>query len=74
VLANNTYELKLPKTMKIHPIFSVVKLIPFNVNDIPEHVVKEPPPPIVKTGVEEFEIKEILDSCIRRGKLQYLIH
>jgi len=62
VLANYTYELKLPKTMKIHPVFSVVKLILFNANDIPEHVIKEPPPPIMKAGVEEFEIKEILDS------------
>src|SRR5882762_1642293 len=74
VLANNTYELKLPKTMKIHPVFSVVKLIPYHVNDIPEQVIKEPPPPIVKAGVEEFEIEEILDSHIRRGKLQYLVH
>jgi len=37
----------------------VVKLIPFHDNTIPEHVVKEPPPPIVKAGVEEFEIEEI---------------
>jgi len=74
VLANNTYELKLPKSMKIHPVFSVVKLIPFNINDIPECVIKEPPPPIVKAGVEEFEIEETLDSCMQRGKLQYLIH
>jgi len=74
VLANNTYELKLPKTMKIHPVFSVVKLIPYHVNDFPERVIKEPPPPIVKAGVEEFEIEEILDSHIRRRKLQYLVH
>src|SRR5882762_6761474 len=74
VLANNTYELKLPKTMKIHLVFSVVKLIPFHNNDILERIVKEPPPPIVKAGVEEFEIEETLDSRMRRGKLQYLIH
>jgi len=74
VLANNTYELKLPKTMKIHPVFSVVKLIPYHINNFPERVVKEPPPPIVKAGVEEFEIEEILDSRMCRGKLQYLVH
>src|SRR5882757_3964357 len=53
VLANNIYKLKLQKTIKIHPVFSVVKLIPYHVNDIPEQVIKEPPPPIVKAGVEE---------------------
>jgi len=28
----------------------------------------------VKAGVERFEIEEILDSCMCRGKLQYLVH
>jgi len=74
VLTNNTYQLKLPKTMKIHPVFSVIKLIPFSPNEIPERMVKEPPPPIIKAGVEEFEIEEILDSRMKRGRLQYLIH
>jgi hypothetical protein len=36
VLSNNAYELKLPKSMKIHPVFSVIKLIPFNDTEIPE--------------------------------------
>jgi len=74
VLANNTYELKLPNSMKIHLVFSVVKLTPYHANKIPEHVVKEPPPPIVKAGIEEFKIEEILDSRMHQGKLQYLIH
>ena len=64
VLANNTYELKLPKSMKIHPVFSVVKLILFTPNEIPECIVKEPPPPIIKAGIEKFEIEEILDSRV----------
>src|SRR5882762_600232 len=74
VLANNTYELKLPMLMKIHLVFSVVKLIPFSANKITKCIVKEPPPPIVKAGVKEFEIEEILDSQTQRGKLQYLVH
>src|SRR5882724_7787162 len=74
VLSNNTYELALPKSMKIHPVFNVVKLTPHIPNDIPERVIKPPPPPIVKAGVEEFEIEEILDSRKFRGKLQYLVH
>jgi len=74
VLSNNAYELALPKSMKIHPVFNVVKLTPHISNDIPERIIKPPPPPIVKAGVEEFEIEEILDSRKYRGKLQYLVH
>jgi len=74
VLSNNTYELALPKSMKIHPVFNVIKLTPYLPNDILEHIVKPPPPPIVKAGIEEFEIKEILDSRNYHRKLQYLVH
>src|SRR5882724_7089686 len=74
VLSNNAYELALPKSMKIHPVFNVVKLTPYIANDIPERIIRPPPPPIVKAGVEEFEIEEILDSRKFHGKLQYLVH
>ena len=73
VLSNNTYELKLPKSMKIHPVFSIVKLVPFNDTDIPEQKSSPPPAPIIVDGVEEFEVEEILDSRKCRGKMQYLV-
>ena len=74
VLNNNAYELALPKSMKIHPVFNIIKLTPHVANEIPECIIRPPPPPIVKAGVEEFEIEEILDSRKHCGRLQYLIH
>jgi hypothetical protein len=73
VLSNNTYKLKLPSSLKIHPVFSVVKLKTFIPNEIPEQAVKPPPPPVVFDGVEEYEVEDILDSRLYRGKVQYLI-
>src|SRR5882724_592744 len=31
-------------------------------------------PPVVKGGVEEYEVEWILDSQLFRGKLEYLVH
>src|SRR5882724_6781967 len=31
------------------------------------------PPPVVKDGVEEYEVEQILDSRLFRGKLEYLV-
>jgi len=73
VLDNNAYELVLPKSMKIHLVFNIVKLTPYTPNDIPKHTIKPPPPPIIKAGVEEFEIEKILNSRKYCGKLQYLV-
>src|SRR3981189_1071869 len=73
VLSNNAYELKLPKSMKIHPVFSVVKLIPFNETEIPEQKATSLPAPILVDRVEEYKIEEIIDSRKRRGRTQYLV-
>ena len=32
------------------------------------------PPPVVKDRVEEYEVEQILDSWLFRGKLEYLVH
>jgi transposase InsO family protein len=67
------FRLQLPPSMKIHPVFHVGLLEPFHANDISGRV-QDPPPPVTIDGHEEFEVETVLDSRIRRRKLQYLVH
>ena len=64
------YRLRIPATLKIHPVFYVSLLEPARsrAGD------KQPPPlPIEVDGVEEDEVATILDSRLRNGRLQYLV-
>ncbi|THH03770.1 hypothetical protein EW145_g6019 [Phellinidium pouzarii] len=68
------YCLKLPSTWKkVHPVFNVVLLKPANKPVFESQQAPSPPPPVVLDNEEEYEVDEILDSCIHRGKLQYLV-
>jgi hypothetical protein len=67
-----TYELALPKTMTIHPVFHVSSLEPFHPNPFPGRVLPPPPPDLIDAH-DEFEVDQILDSKIFRGRLQYLV-
>jgi hypothetical protein len=67
------YRLKLPSSMRVHPVFHVSLLARVRPNDIPGRV-QEPSPPIIVDDQEEYEVEEVLDSRIRRRKLQYLVH
>jgi hypothetical protein len=67
------FRLRLPSSMKIHPVFHVTLLEPFRPNDIPGRI-QDPSPSVIIDDYEEFEAEEILDSRIRNGKLQYYIH
>ena len=40
---------------------------------ITECVQCDPLPPVVHDGVEEYEVEQILDSGVFRGKLEYLV-
>ena len=59
--------------MKIHLVFHVSLLELYKDSTILGRL-QAPPPPIEVDGAEEFEISEILDSRINRGKLEYLVH
>src|SRR5258705_2383432 len=72
-LSGNAYRLKLPRTMRVHPVFPVMKLRPYVPNDIPNRRVPAPPPPVITKGIVEYEVAKILDSRRRRGRTQYLI-
>ena len=67
-----SFQLQLPRSMKIHPIFHV-SLEPFYASMLPGRLPK-PPPPVEIDDIEKFEVDEILDSRILRGRLENLVH
>ncbi|MBW0512609.1 hypothetical protein O181_052324 [Austropuccinia psidii MF-1] len=54
----------------IHPVFHISLLEPVKTSPIPNQH-QEPPPPIIIE--EEWEVSQILDSKLKRGKLWYLV-
>ncbi|MBW0535172.1 hypothetical protein O181_074887 [Austropuccinia psidii MF-1] len=56
----------------IHPVFHVSLLKPVKTSRIPNWH-QEPAPPIIIEEEEEWEVSQILDSKIKRGKLWYLV-
>ena len=73
--STTSYKIKLPPRWKtIHPVVHVQLLSPYQANTIPGRTQPIPTPDVIE-GIEEFEVKQILDSHIwgRYKHLQYLI-
>lgn len=70
--AKLAYQLELPPQMRIHDIFHLLLLEPYWENKL-ERRVQEAPLLEVVEGEEEWEVKEVLDSRVSRGKLLYLV-
>ncbi|KAH7292763.1 hypothetical protein KP509_29G084200 [Ceratopteris richardii] len=58
--------------MRIHPVFHVSMLEPYQISPL-RGERPSPSPPIEIDDHEEFEDKHVLDSRISRGRLEYLI-
>ena len=72
VVSPHAYELELPRTMRVHPVFSVSLLDPAADDPLPgQH--NPPPPPIIVDEQEEYEVEEILDSKMVRRRLKYKV-
>ena len=59
VLSPISYQLRLPKTWKIHPVFHATLLSPYRENNVHSPNFSAPPPDLI-TGEEEYEIEWIL--------------
>jgi hypothetical protein len=68
-----TFKLKLPATMStVHPVYHASKMIKFRDNTIGNRKPHQPGP-IEIEGNQEYEVAQILNTQIFRGKVQYLV-
>jgi hypothetical protein len=72
-IGTQAYQLALPNSMRIHPVFHVSLLEPYFASAIPGRTPLPPPPPVVIDSEEEFEVDQILDSKFIRKRLHYLV-
>jgi hypothetical protein len=67
------YRLELPERMKkVHPVFHVSLLEPYRENRWEGRVQPAPPPDEIE-GELEYEVEDVLDSKVVRGRLKYLV-
>ena len=72
VKSSNTVQLKLPQSIKIHPVVNMSHVCPYVEPRIPQQTTTTPPPVEIE-GEFEYEVEQVLDSRLYWGKLQYLI-
>ena len=71
VISPNTVKLKLPTSFKIHDIINVSRVRPYKPPVIGQRVTL--PEAVEVEGTPEYEVDKVLDSQLKRGKLEYLV-
>ncbi|MBW0502742.1 hypothetical protein O181_042457 [Austropuccinia psidii MF-1] len=72
-IGSHAYHLKFPLQWKsVHPVFHVSLLEPVKESSIPNCNQLTPPPALVEEQ-EEWEVAQVLDSKLKRGKSLYLV-
>jgi hypothetical protein len=69
----HSFKLKLPESIKVHPVFHAKKLRKDPKNLLPGQTNPEPPPLEVEDDETEYEVQEVLAVKLIRGKLKYRV-
>ncbi|MBW0573981.1 hypothetical protein O181_113696 [Austropuccinia psidii MF-1] len=72
-IGSHSYYLKFPLQWKsVHPVFHVSLLETVKQSNLPNQN-EFPPPPALVEEKEEWEVPQVLNSKLKRGKLWYLV-
>ena len=71
-IGTQAYRLRLPPSLKIHPVFHVLLLDRFIEPDIPGRA-QPPAPPVIVDNQPEYEVEEVLDAKLIHKRLFYLV-
>ena len=74
LVGNNAVELKLPRSMKIHPVVNISRVKPYK-ERLPGQPLQKPGPVTVTEDRDvEYEVDYIVDSHWKGRRLEYLVH
>jgi hypothetical protein len=73
VLSPNAVLLKLPANIRISPKINVSRIHPYTAPTPGQQAKLQPSISVDNNGTPRYEVQEILNSRLRRGKLEYLI-
>jgi deoxyuridine 5'-triphosphate nucleotidohydrolase len=68
------YELQMPESTKVHTVFHISKLKEYKNSNSFNRTSHSRPDPILSDGQEEWEVENLMDKRIFRGRTQYLAH
>ena len=71
VVSPNAVKLKLPTSFKIHDVINVSQVQPYK--PLVEGQCVIPPEAVEIEGSPKYEVEQILNSWLKRGKLEYLV-
>lgn len=69
----HSFRLRLPNSIKIHPVFYAEKLRKDPGNPLPGQANPEPPPLALDNGEEEYEVQSVLAVKLVRRSLKYQV-
>ena len=74
LVRTNAVELRLPRSMRIHPVVNISRVKPYR-ERLPGQPVSTPGPSnVTEDREEEYEVERIVDSRYKGKRLEYLVH
>ena len=73
-IRDNTLELRLPRSMKIHPVINISRVKPYKEPLEGQPTFKPGPIQVTEDREIEFEVETIIDSRWKGHHLEYLVH